>query len=600
MILLAEILICCFGYGAYIIFRIKRDPAYKLRNMPIELQKKVIHMRGFRDRNLYIMTDLEKFVKKIPVLIAWTILLVVLTSVAGAKSFSTGFVFSLVIWLLVLIFIIFVVYCGWYAHSPGAWIKNTEYMADKAYKNYFHYVGLIPQRAFVGLMVAILVGVIVDILPRLDYSNYETTYVEINDTLEAACEDYSIPGMAVEVVNEEKVVFSGVYGECESIDTPFVIGSLSKSVTAACIMKLREDELLNLDDSISRYISPKDDFKRPSDADKITVRQLLNHTSGLGVYQHIGNARIVNENGKYTYANINYNLLGEIIENVSGLSYNEYARANIFSPLEMKHSTADYNEAVDMGLISGSNNYFGVTVHSKVDYPQTDSWSTVSSGYIASSASDMGKYLQMYLRSGYGVLSDKSMYEMMTSTAQIEEGTYRYGMGWVYSDDYNEPVLNHTGLVENYISNMYILPESGIGVVFLANTNDYLVTNQLMDEVTAKVMMTLMGYATDELDSNDYVDAHLFYNLIYASVIGIALMEIAKSGKWKVKSEGNLVINLFMHLFAPIGIIISPVLVGIPYWVIKDYVPDLFWTGLVSVMLLFAGGILKIKHKSGY
>ena len=112
--------------------------------------------------------------------------------------------------------------------------------------------------------------------------------------------------------------------------------------------------------------------------------------------------------------------------------------------------------------------------------------------------------------------------------------------------------------------------------VFLANTNDYMVTNNLMNKVTSKVVMTLMGYATDELDPKDYVDAHLFYDLVFAAFILVALMEIIKSHKWRTDNSGNLIANIFLHLFLPVGIVIAPIVGGIPYWVIKDYVPDLF------------------------
>lgn len=598
MILAIEVVLCCVLFGAYRMLRIRKDPVYKISNMPECLQKKVMHMRGFRERNIHIMTDWEKFVKKLPFIFLWTIALVILTSIAGAKSFSTGFVYSLVIWIMVVLFLELVVYCGWYAHTPKVWVPKTEDMASRTYKNYLHYIGMIPQRVLVGIVVAIIVGMIVDVIPRLDNSNYSPTYTEIEDTLKSACKNYNIPGMSVEVVDAEGILFSNTYGDCDNIDTPFVTGSLSKSFTAACIMKLYEGGHLNIDSPISPYIEASEVFKTPKDANKITIRQLLNHTSGLGVYQHIGNAKIINKNGEYTYANINYDILGMIVENVSGVSYNEYLTENIFKPLGMSHSSASYETSVKNGLINGHNNYFGISVESDVKYPLSDSWSTVASGYVTSSASDMGKYLQMYLRGGYGVLSEKSISTILRSGVQMDDnGDYSYGMGWVYCDKYVEPVYNHTGLVENYISNMYLLPESGIGVVFLANTNDYMVTNQLMDKVTAKVMMTLMGYATDELDPNDYTDAHLFYDLIYAAIIGIAVMEIIKSRKWQVKSEGNITINIFMHMFLPAGIVIAPLVAGIPYWVIKDYVPDLFIVGCISVVLLVTGGILKLKNR---
>lgn len=598
MILLIEVIFCCIIFGTYRMLRITKDPAYKICDMPECLQKKVMHMRGFRERNLHIMTDWEKFVKKLPFIFSWTIALVILTSIAGAKSFYTGFVYSLVIWIIVLLFLELVIYCGWYAHTPKVWVPKTEHMALHTYKNYLHYIGLIPQRVMTGIIVAIIVGLIIDVIPRLDNSNYSPTYTEVEDTLKAACKNYKIPGMAVEVVDAEGVLFTNTYGECKDINTPFVIGSLSKSLTASCIMKLYEDGQLDINHHISDYISADDIFKVPADADKITIKQLLNHTSGLGAYQHMGNARITGTRGKYKYANVNYDILGQIIENISGQSYNEYLTDNFLRPLSMNHSSASLQNAKKNGLITGHMNYFGISVDSDAKYPLSDSWSTISSGYVTSSAADMGKYLQMFLRNGYGLLSDKSISTMLNGTAKMDDnGNYTYGMGWVYCDKYIEPVYNHTGQVENYTSNMYLLPESGLGVVFLVNTNDYMVTKDLMDKTTAKVMMTLMGYATDELDPNDYVDEHLFYNLIYVSILCIAVMEIIKSRKWKIKSEGNIIINIFLHMFLPAGIVIAPLVLGIPYWVIRDYVPDMFIVGCISVVLLITGGILKFKNR---
>ena len=370
MVLAVEIIVCCLIFGIYRVIRIKRDPAYKISNMPEKLQKKVMHMRGYRNRNIRIMTDWEKFVKKLPALIFWTIALVILTSIAGATSFSTGFVFALLIWMAVLLFLELVVYCGWYAHTPKVWIKGTEDMAKKTYTNYAHYIGLIPQRALMGIVVAIIVGLVIDVIPRLDNNNYSPKYTEIEDTLKAACDNYRIPGMAVEVVDAEGVLFSGTYGECKSLDTPFITGSLSKSFTAACIMKLYEGGHLNIDSPVNPYLDAAEVFKNPKDATRITIRQLLNHTSGLGVYQHVGNAKIVGKNGEYTYANVNYDILGLIVEKVSGVSYSDYLTATFFTPLGMTHSSAAYAKAKKDGLITGHNNYFGFSVESDVKYLQ--------------------------------------------------------------------------------------------------------------------------------------------------------------------------------------------------------------------------------------
>ena len=76
-----------------------------------------------------------------------------------------------------------------------------------------------------------------------------------------------------------------------------------------------------------------------------------------------------------------------------------------------------------------------------------------------------------------------------------KSGKYQYGMGWLYTDEYVEPVFNHSGRAQNYMSSMYLLPESDMGIVILADTNDYLVTNDLMDQISNKVMLTLLGHA---------------------------------------------------------------------------------------------------------
>ena len=105
-------------------------------------------------------------------------------------------------------------------------------------------------------------------IPRLDNNNYSPKYTEIEDTLKAACDNYRIPGMAVEVVDAEGVLFSGTYGDCKSLDTPFITGSLSKSFTAACIMKLYEGGYLNIDSPVNSYLDAAEVFKNPKDATK--------------------------------------------------------------------------------------------------------------------------------------------------------------------------------------------------------------------------------------------------------------------------------------------------------------------------------------------
>ena len=163
-----------------------------------------------------------------------------------------------------------------------------------------------------------------------------------------------------------------------------------------------------MDTPISDYIDVSLYLKNALDGNRITVRQLLNHTSGLGTYQRFGSAKITDSYGKYEYANVNYGLLGKIIESVSGKSYSDYVEQYIFSPLDMEHSSATFDNSKADGLLPDIEIISAYLSQENPDYPDDRSWSTVPAGYISSCASDMGNYLQMYLNNGSGIISQDS------------------------------------------------------------------------------------------------------------------------------------------------------------------------------------------------
>ena len=410
----------------------------------------------------------------------------------------------------------------------------------------------------------------------------DTDYDSISIQLEKDVKKYHIPGMAVIVVDKDSVLFSETYGNCDSIDRPFIIGSMSKSFTALAIMQLAENGKIDLDAPISNYIDASDFFLEPADGDKITVRQLLNQTGGLGTYQRFGNAKITESYGQHVYANVNYGLLGKIIEAVSGENYADYVDKNIFTPLEMDHSAATLEESKANGLIDGYRNYFGIPVAGEPDYPDDASWSTVPAGYLSSSASDMGRYLQMYLNGGMDIIGQNSIDTMFYEGVYIDGASpYYYGMGWQLSPgQYSEPILNHAGLVENYTSNMFILPESGIGIVILINMNDYLVTNQL----AGNMIMPLLGEAQTKLSGNPYVKEHLLYDIIYILILAIALYPLVTIKRWQKKSKKKIrfVFDIVRHGIFPVFLICLP-----------NFVKDLCIVLFASASLLLAVGVYK-------
>ena len=426
-----------------------------------------------------------------------------------------------------------------------------------------------------------------------DVSDFDSIDQQIRNDVET----YHIPGMAVIVVDSDEVIFAGSYGICENIDRPFLIGSMSKSFTALAIMQLVEDGKVDLDAPLSTYLNSSVYLKNASDGEGITVRQLLNHTSGLGTYQRFGNAHVTDTYGTYCYANVNYGLLGKIIESVSGESYSDYVEEHIFTPLGMEHSSATLENAEADGLIDGYRNYFGIPIAGEPDYPTDGSWSTVPAGYISSSVSDMGKYLQMYLRGGQDIISHDSINAMFYENVPQDDGKqWYYGMGWGFSETYlEEPVLNHAGLVENFTSSMFLLKESDIGVVVLVNMNDYFVDNNLLENI----LMPLLGGEKPATTGNPYVRQHLLLDLLYLLVLFLAVIPLLWLRKWKEKRnfKGELVWDILRHGVLPIVLLCLPYLLGVPLWVIWYFVKDLFFVLTASALLLFITGIYKAAYR---
>ena len=427
-------------------------------------------------------------------------------------------------------------------------------------------------------------------------SNAETagdTGRRIDTYLQRASKDACIPGMAVIIVDQDSLLLSGTYGNCDSIDTPFVIGSLSKSFTALCIMRLAEQGKVNLDEKLSTYLPDA------TDGDNITVRQLLNQTSGLGQYQTLSNFKITASHGKHQYANVNYGLLGEIVEAVSGKGYDKYVTESVFLPLGMRHSGASLEKGRENGLIAGYRNYFGFPIAGEANYPLKNSWGQVPAGYISSSAADMGKYLQMYLNRGENVVSAKSIDSVFYDNVPVNQGSSFYGMGWSLSNEYRQPLLAHSGLVENYISYMFILPESKIGGAILANTNDYLVTNNILEkDIRKNLLLMLTGAAPTEASHYTYLTSHLLIDIGYLLVFLTAVLPLIFLRRYvrrlSVEQKNRAIIAVIaLHFALPTALIFAPNIFGVPLWVIRDYVPDLFWVLAISTFLLYTTGGIK-------
>ena len=416
----------------------------------------------------------------------------------------------------------------------------------------------------------------------------------------------NILGMGISIVSPDKELYCAAYGASGETQADYVLGSVSKSFTAAGIMRMVEDGDISLTDTVSKYL-PK--YKEAAD---ITIQELLNHTSGITEEQVMSDLKVTGKRGQFQYANANYNLLGEIIEAVSEMTYEEFISDNILDPLEM---TSTYSLRMKNGmedeLLVGYQNYFGFPYASEYEYDEEDDWAQVPSAYLISDIKDMGKYLQMYLKEGGDVLSKESIDAMLyqgvdapddsRASEALFDGSAKYGMGWLEKEVYGKKILYHAGEVENFTTMMVLLPEQELGIMMMFNSMDYLVGQKLIKSLAEGIISIELEETPTQIDGKTYLIQHgiidfFMFLAIFASWMPIILMGVwVKYRRNHVFSVPGIIIDCVIHIVLPVGILlIRQWAVGVPDFMLKRFVPDVYYIIWGVILSLFFGGLIKI------
>lgn len=426
-------------------------------------------------------------------------------------------------------------------------------------------------------------------------------YDRLNEYCLRFSENCHLPGMAVSIFSSDSLLFSGEYGTCQSRNDRFFIGSESKSFTALAIMQLVEDGLISLDDDISFYIPKYRSGKT------LTIRMLLNQVSGFTQYQRPSEREITDNYGTYQYSNANYDILGDIIETVSGQEYSQYIQNHIFTPLGMTSSSADADTAVQLGMIGGYRNFFGVNIKGPNIIPNETSWFHEPAGYIASTPADMTKYLQMFLRGGISadrkrLLSEEGIRQMYTNTVSQSSGNSSYGFGLMVFPDNGMTKVYHNGLSEEYRTYFLFIPENNIAVSVLINGEDYLVGNRLTQDICDSIYSIFIGEAPTEIEKSRYILGHLLTNIKYLALLAVAFVYFLHILKIKSENRKKRTSAPKQYLYNTIGgvvlgsaiLTLPSLLSGTPLWVIKDYVPDFFLIIILSALIVTIGLIMSL------
>ncbi len=368
-----------------------------------------------------------------------------------------------------------------------------------------------------------------------------TSISSIDTFVEEQMRHLDIPGMAIVIVKDARIEYARGYGIADPAgrsvtpQTPFLAASLSKSITALGIMQLVEEGKIRLEDPIQKHL-PWFRVNDTAASSQITVRHLLHHTSGLSEFEgyirnletdsgeqalenslrRLSESKLTSLPGtQFEYSNTNYDLLGLLIQTISGKPYQTYIRDEIFTPTGMTNSYTRLEEARDHGLSQGYTSFFGMTIPYDrwMPYSQT----VIPSAGLFLSAEDLGKYLIIHLNEGRvpegeQILSPAGIVQLHTPGVEINDNIF-YTMGWtqfsfteaVPSDDSDLPAplaLAHAGEWANYRALMVMVPERDLGIAMLINKNDPRKSSEY-DRIGWNISLLAMGLTPVEFPSNE-------------------------------------------------------------------------------------------------
>jgi CubicO group peptidase (beta-lactamase class C family) len=439
----------------------------------------------------------------------------------------------------------------------------------------------------------------------------------------AQMQEAHIPGLALGIVHGDQIVHLRGFGVANPAgqpvtpQTPFILGSLSKSFTAVAIMQLIAAGRMELDAPVQRYLPWFRVADRTASA-QIRVYHLLHQTSGLptsagaeamagtgqaSLAQRVrelrGVALAAPVGSSFHYSNANYLVLGLLVQVVSGQSYGAYMQQHIFVPLQMHHSFVSLAEATAHGLATGYRWWFGVPLPASLPYPSDQ----LPAAFLISSAQDMTHYLIAHLSDGSyqgrTILAGWAMGELQQASALVDahNGGVYYGMGWFIGGTGGVPTIAHEGYTANFHAEMVLVPSSDWGIVLLVNANGLLALSTVLDQITQGVTSLLMGRQPPP----ERVSFSLLYLGIDLAIVLLSALQLwllVQVFCWRKRVErlqrhpGALLTHTLLLVTGEIGIplvlfLALPPLLETPWPVMLLYQPDIT-SWLVGMMLLSA------------
>lgn len=343
------------------------------------------------------------------------------------------------------------------------------------------------------------------------------TSKQIDSVAEKTLSTFNVPGVAVAVVKDGKVIHSKGYG-VRSIktnlkvdeNTLFGVASNTKAMTAAALGMLVDEKKITWDTKVTDVI-PEFKMYDAFVTSEFTVRDLLTHRSGLGLgagdlmiwpdsstvtkSQLIHNLRFLKPvssfRTKYDYDNLLYIVAGEVVARASGITYDEFIETRIFKPLAMSKTAASWYRLKDKtNVIDGHAPYQGKLLPVGLSFGEIAN----AAGGVYSSVTDMSKWVIAMINAGkYGEKLDQQLFssavhrELWTPQTIIAGGNpssfSSYGLGWFLSNVNGKFQATHTGGLSGIVTQVTILPELKLGIIVLTNQQSGAAFNSITNSI---------------------------------------------------------------------------------------------------------------------
>lgn len=411
-------------------------------------------------------------------------------------------------------------------------------------------------------------------------------------------DDHLIPGLALVVIRNGEVVHRRGFGELDST-RPIIIGSLSKAITATAVMTLVEDGKIDLDAPMQSYL-PEVRFDDPA-MGAVTARQLLHQTSGLPAHapragsrnallfahvEALRSVRLIAAPGeRHIYSSPNYQLLGRIIEVVSGESFGAYVQRRILDPLQMTSSSVTGAEHA----APGHNLWWGVAGPSTYRLEP----GRLPTASIVASADDLARFLLSQLGIGPQILNAESRALLHLGVGEAEH--FSYAMGWREGTTAGVPSLWHGGALPSYRGALVLLPQSRSGVIVLTNMSS------MFSDHTREIAAGVVALTEQRPLPAGVRPLRQIYLVIAAGsllLLGFAALGLVRAVRGPRKPVAKTWSIVVFDVLLPVAAIIAlPIFLHVSYGAMWEGAPDIFLTVGLAVLLGLLSAGLKLARR---